>query len=212
MKISQPCPIQTSTSADNGQTEMACQDYEAAVSFIEAKRPGDVLRPPQARCDTGVAANRKPLQNDTYLQLASSAQQMARDARKVHRSIASFQESIFYSSLPLVSFLYIVGAAAVIPRVCKGQPFLTVPYDPKKTLMIGFTGSIICGLALLVLGIMLSLAALWFVTVSFARYVDAFCNIDLVEYSQGDRKRGLVAQDPDGRTVTLTAKELVLGS
>jgi hypothetical protein len=41
--------------------------------------------------------------------------------------------------------------------------------------------------------------------------VDAFCHVDLEEYFQGERTGGLVAQDPDGRTVTLTAKELVLG-
>jgi hypothetical protein len=97
---------------------MTSQDHEDGI-FTEAMGPGDDSRP---LCDTGSAgAERKPPQSGRYLQMASSAQLMARNARSVHQSIASFQESVFYSCLPLVSFLYIIGAAAVIPRVCNGQ-------------------------------------------------------------------------------------------
>ena len=123
MKISQPCPTPTSRSAGDSQTDIAPQDDIENPSFTEAKHPGDALRPLRACRDIRLraAANRKPPPNGTYLQMASSVQLMARNARSVHRSITSFQESAFYSSLPLVSFLYIIGAAAVIPTFCKGQ-------------------------------------------------------------------------------------------
>ena len=69
-----------------------------------------------------------------------------------------------------------------------------------------------CGPGLFLLGFTSSLVALWFSSASFVRYVNAFCEVDLEEYFKGKRRGGLVAQDPDGRTVTLTAKHLVMGN